>query len=494
MVIFGGTGDLTHRKLIPAIYNLLYENMLPENFAIVSVGRRELSHEEYRNTIYESIKKFSRFKIEEEMWNKIKNRIYYCKFNFDNNEGYIKLHDFLDSLDHKYNTNGNRMYYLAVAPEYFEVIVDKLHSNGMAMNGKGWQRIVIEKPFGRDLKSARYLNKKITDVFTEDNTYRIDHYLGKEMIQNLMIIRFANSIFEPLWNNKYIDNIQITSNEVVGVETRGGYYEKSGALRDMVQNHMFQLMSLIAMEPPSSLDTERIRDEKVKVLQSIEPLEDEYIRENVVRGQYGRGVVEGKTIIGYREENNVDRDSNVETFVALKVHIQNFRWSGVPFYIRSGKRMKSKSTEIVIQFKQLDNILYFKEHKDLQPNLLTIKVEPMQGIVFQINGKEPGSLNNILPVKMDFCQNCEFESNTPEAYERLLQDVMKGESTLFTRWDEVEYSWKFVDKILEFWKKEELAFPNYKPGSYGPEEAQRLLERDNRKWWNTDSSISCFKR
>ncbi|MCT8977405.1 glucose-6-phosphate dehydrogenase [Clostridium sp. CX1] len=494
MTIFGGTGDLAHRKLMPAIYNLLHENMLPENFAVVAVGRRDLSHEEYRDSIYQSIQKFSRLKIDNDLWSILRNKIYYSKFSFDDNLGYSKLNEFLKALDKEYHTNGNRMYYLAVAPEYFEVIVDKLNNHNMVDTREGFKRVVIEKPFGRDLKSAQYLNKKITEVFSENNTYRIDHYLGKEMIQNIMIIRFANSIFEPIWNNKYIDNIQITAIETVGVENRGGYYEKAGALRDMVQNHMLQLLTLTAMEPPPSLKTEHIRDEKVKVLQSLEKLTPEFIKSNVVRGQYGAGSIEGKVVPAYRNEANVSPESKVETFAALKMHVQNFRWAGVPFYIRSGKRLDRKSTEITVQFKELPNILYFKENKELQPNLLSIKVNPMEGVVFQFNGKEPGSRNNILPLQMDFCQNCEFESNTPEAYERLLYDVMKGDPTLFTRWDEVEYSWKFVDSILEAWKSEENSFPNYEAGSNGPREAELLLSRDNRKWWNIESNSFCARK
>ncbi|MBC2580859.1 glucose-6-phosphate dehydrogenase [Clostridium sp. DJ247] len=491
MIMFGGTGDLVHRKLMPAIYNLLHDGMLPNNFAAVSVGRREISNEEYREQVRESIEKFSRLKIQDAVWNKIKDKIYYCQFNFRNDEGYSNLKEFLGNLDEKYETKGNRVYYLAVSPEYFEVIADKLHKHGLSENHYGWKRIVIEKPFGKDLQSAEYLNKKITEVFTEDNIYRIDHYLGKEMIQNIMIIRFTNAIFEPLWNNKYIDSIQITANEIVGVENRGGYYEKAGALKDMIQNHMLQLLTLTAMEPPSSISAESIRSEKIKVLQSLEKLTPEYIKENVVRGQYGSGNIYGKPVVGYREEKNVSSDSTVETFVALKMYIQNFRWAGVPFYIRSGKRMNEKSTEIIIQFKELPNILYSKESTTIKPNILAIKVNPLEGVVFQFNGKEPGTKSSILPVAMDFCQNCQIETNTPEAYERLLSDVMQGDQTLFTSWNEVEYSWKFVDSILEVWSKEKVNFPNYASGSHGPKESELLLSKDNREWINLSMNSEC---
>lgn len=475
MVIFGGTGDLTYRKLMPALYNLKYEGMLPGSFLVVSVGRRDKTDEEYRNEVFESIKKYSRLKINFDVWNKLRERIYYKKFDFTDDSGYINLNIFLKNMDIKYNTNGNRIYYLAVPPEYFSVIVEKIRIHCLTENSYSWKRVVIEKPFGRDLESAQYLNKKITDLFTEKNTYRIDHYLGKEMLQNIMVIRFANVFFEPVWNNKYIDNIQISSSETIGVENRGGYYEKAGALRDMVQNHMLQLLTLTAMEPPINLNTESVRDEKVKVLKSLEIFTPEIVRKNVVRGQY----------VGYRQEDRVSPVSNTETFIALKVHIENFRWAGVPFYIRTGKKMPEKSTAIIIQFKPLPGILYFKEYGNLNPDLLVIKIQPEEGVHLQFNAKIPGTGDVVIePVQMDFCQNCEIGSNSPEAYERLIYDVMRGDSTLFTRWDEVEYSWKFIDKIAEVWKNEIPDFPNYDPGTWGPKEADELLIRDSRRWWN----------
>jgi glucose-6-phosphate 1-dehydrogenase len=484
MVIFGGTGDLTHRKLMPAIYNLAYNKMLPENFYVISIGRRVFSDDEYRSKVREAVGKYTRFKFEDKVWDEIKNKIYYLDFEFEDNNGYVRLKDTLREFDVKYKTGGNRIYYLAVAPEYFGVIVERLKNNGMNSQKEGKKRIVIEKPFGRDLQSAEYLNEKITEAFNEEDIYRIDHYLGKEMIQNIMVLRFANVLFESLWNNRYIDNIQISSSETVGVENRGGYYESSGALKDMIQNHMFQLLSLVAMEPPVSLDTKSIRDEKVKVLRSIEEVNHEFVKHNMVRGQYGSGVIGNKELIGYREEERVSPESNIETFAAMKLYIQNYRWAGVPFYIRSGKRLSGKSTEIVIQFKSLRNVLYFKEFEDLQPNLLVIKVQPSEGVFFQFNGKKPGVGNKIIPVQMDFCQNCQFENNSPEAYERLLFEVMKGDSTLFTRWDEVEYSWRFVDTIAEVWRNSKTDFPNYKSGSWGPEASDELLRRDGRFWWN----------
>ena len=480
MVIFGGTGDLTHRKLIPALYNLLNEGILPDAFAVVSVGRRNKTSEEYREELKKSVQQYSRFSMEQEKWEVLAQKIHYYPLDFRQGEGYTSLDDYLKKMEKQYGTKGNRMYYLAVAPEYFEVIVDHLHAYEMTDSSEGWKRVVIEKPFGRDLQSARYLNKKITHAFTEQNTYRIDHYLGKEMLQNIMVIRFANAFFEPIWNNKFIDHIQISSSETLGVEERGGYYEKAGVLRDMIQNHMLQLLALTAMEPPVRLDTESIRDEKVKILKGLRKMSVEEIRSNVILGQYGSNG-EKK---GYRQENRISPTSDTETFMALKVQIENFRWGGVPFYIRTGKRLPKKSTEIIVQFKSIPEILYWKEFENLKPNLLVIRIQPMEGIFMQFNAKKPGTETQIVPVQMDFCQNCEIGSNSPEAYERLLYDVMKGDSTLFTRWDEVEYSWRFIDTIAKAWEREKPLFPNYDAGTWGPKEADELLQKDGRKWWD----------
>ncbi len=483
MVIFGGTGDLAHRKLLPAIYNLYSQKKLSHNFAVVAIGRRAKTSDEYREEVLDSLHAFLKFDVEKEVWNSIKNKIYYKEMDFSEGESYQGLNIDLMEIDDRHNTCGNRMYYMAVAPEFFGTIVDNLKINCMKSNYNAWNRVVIEKPFGRDLNSARLLNNKIVEVFKEENTYRIDHYLGKEMLQNIMVIRFANMLFEPLWNNKFIDHIQISSSETVGVGGRGNYYEKSGALRDMVQSHMLQLLSLIAMEPPNDLETKSIRDEKVKVLKSLGRSKIADINEVIVRGQYGGLVDDSDEILAYRNENKVSESSNTETFVALKVNIENFRWSGVPFYIRTGKRMKKKSTEIVIQFKSLHNILYFKE-KELLPNMLVIRVQPTEGVFFQFNAKEPGTQNNIIPVNMDFCQNCHIGINSPEAYERLLSDVIRGDATLFARWDEVEYSWRFVDQIFEAWEDTNPQFPNYKPWTWGPKESDDLLKKDNRSWIN----------
>jgi len=484
LVIFGGTGDLTHRKLMPALYNMLLDGLLPKHFCVVSIGRRDKTEEEYRNDVRNSIEKYSRNKVDEGKWAVLKEMIKYYRFDFRDLEGYKKLKAYLDELDKLCETNGNRIYYLAVAPEYFETIVQGLHLSEMTKSKDGWSRLVIEKPFGKDLATARQLNGKLLEVFDESSIYRIDHYLGKEMIQNIMVLRFCNSIFESIWNNKFIDNIQISLTEKLGVGTRGDYYEKSGAMRDMVQNHIMQILSLVAMEPPVNLNTNSIRTEKLKVIEAIEDITPEFLRDNVVFGQYGKGVIDGIPVAGYREEEKVPRDSNTETFVALKLHINNFRWAGTPFYIRTGKRLGIQSAEIVIQFKNLPNILYFKEGFIQEPNLLVIRIQPNVGVFFQFNTKDFSSHNNIVATKMDTSYASPSQGNTPEAYERLIYDILRGDSTLFSRWDEVEAAWKVADKIINYRSQSNIQFPNYDAGSMGPIKSFELLARDGRKWWN----------
>lgn len=479
LIIFGGTGDLTHRKLLPAFYNLGANGLLPDGFSFVAVGRRDKDSQIYRREAREAIEKHSRVPPEEDKWDVLKDKIHYCKFDFRSDAGYDKLQEILSNT-------GSRKYifYLAVGPNYFGTIVDKLEEHNLGeSDSTDWPRLVIEKPFGRNLETARELNEKISSVFTEERIYRIDHYLGKEMLQNILAIRFANTFFEPLWNNKYLDNIQIVSTEKKGVGLRGGYYDGTGALRDMMQNHMLQLLTLTAMEPPADLGSQSIRDEKVKILRRLTNYRPENIEDFAVRGQYGPGEVNGETIPGYRGVERVEPDSNTETFVALKLEIDNWRWSGVPFYIKTGKRLPRKTTKIVLEFKSRFHPDYRNQFKDLNPDLLVIRIQPQEGVFLQFNAKEPGTGNNIIPVNMDFCQNCRIENNSPEAYERLLQEVIAGDQTLFTRWDEVEYSWKFIDRISRVWEREEPVFPNYQAGSRGPEAADRLLERDDRKWW-----------
>lgn len=485
-VIFGGTGDLTKRKLIPAIFSLMYEEKLPKNFTIVSIGRRDKTNDQYREEMYEFAKKFSRFSINKRLWEKFSKRIFYKNFDFtSNNEGYKELDSFLEIMDTKYSTGGKRLYYLAVAPEFFEGIIRNLKNNGMVLKETGWQRIMIEKPFGSSLETARILNDNILKLIPEEDIFRIDHYLGKEMIQNILAIRFGNSLFEPLWNANYIDNIQITSKELLGVENRGEYYENAGILKDMLQNHLLQMLTMIAMEPPVNFQPESIRDEKVKVLRSLRHFTAETCKENIVRGQYGSGVVNSIKEVGYRDEDRVSKESNTDTFIALKTYIDNFRWGGVPIYIRAGKRMDTKSTEVVIQFKKLPGINYYKEFNEIGHNLLVLKIQPEEGFFFQINAKKPGSEFKMEKVQLDYCQSCKYLNDSPEAYERLLLEAIRNNSSLFTRWDELEYSWEFIESIEKGFENSISNYPNYLAGTSGPEEAIHLIEQDGRQWWNT---------
>lgn len=484
LVIFGGTGDLTHRKLMPALYNLVLDQLLPENFTVVSVGRRDKSEEEYKKDIYESVKKHSRNKIDATIWNRLQEMIHYYQFDFTNLEGFAGLREYLDKLDKVNETVGNRVFYLAVAPEYFETIVQGLQASQLAVKPGAWSRLVIEKPFGKDLGTARKLNQRIIEVFQEKDIYRIDHYLGKEMIQNIMVLRFTNSIFESIWNNKFIDNIQISLTEKLGVGTRGGYYEHSGAMRDMIQNHIIQILSLVAMEPPINLKTDSIRTEKLKVLEAMEDITPEFLRNNVVFGQYGPGFIDGNPVAGYREELNVPRNSGTETFVALKLHINNFRWAGTPFYIRTGKRLGKGSAEIVVQFKDLPNILYFQDKEIQEPNLLVLRIQPNVGVFFQFNTKDFTTHQGIVPTQMDTSSYRPTQGNTPEAYERLIYDILRGDATLFSRWDEVEAAWSVADKLIQYREQKKHIFPNYDAGSMGPVRAFELLARDGRKWWH----------
>lgn len=484
LVIFGGTGDLTHRKLMPALYNMLLDGLVPENFRVVSIGRRDKTEEEYKKEIRASVEKHSRNKVDESIWSRLNDMITYYRFDFREYDGYPMLKKYLEEIDEKANTKGNRIYYLAVAPEYFETIVHGLHIADMVRKEGSWSRLVIEKPFGKDLKTARQLNQKLLEVFDEKRIYRIDHYLGKEMIQNIMVLRFSNSIFEAIWNNKFIDNIQISLTEKLGVGSRGNYYENSGAMRDMVQNHIMQILSLVAMEPPVNLKTDSIRTEKLKVIEAIEDITPEFLRENVIFGQYGKGVIDGNPVEGYREEENIPKDSNTETFVAMKLHINNFRWAGTPFYIRTGKRLGTYGAEIVIQFKDLPNILYFKDSNIQEPNLLVIRIQPNVGVFFQFNTKDFNTHHDIVPTKMDTSYVNPTQGNTPEAYERLIYDILRGDSTLFSRWDEVEAAWTIADKLIRYREQGNVKFPNYDAGSMGPIRAFELLAKDGRKWWN----------
>jgi len=482
--LFGATGDLARRKLFPALFSLYKEGKLADDFAVVGLARRPRTNEEFREDVAESIAEFCRYKADDaELWAKFAEHFVYMSLDINNIEGFRELGRLTVGLDEKFGIPGNRLFYLALAPELFGPVSFNMRDGGL-LETKGWTRLVIEKPFGYDLESARKLNEQLSQVFKEQEIYRIDHYLGKEMVQNIEVLRFANAFFEPLWNNKHIANVQITLSETVGVEERGGYYDKSGALRDMAQNHMLQMLAMIAMEPPSRLHPEDIRDEKVKALRSLRPYAtSDEVAKHVIRGQYTEGSLKGQQLLGYRQEDSVGEESSTETYFAARVFVDNFRWAGVPFYIRTGKRLPVKTTEVVIEFKNVpDNVLFARRH-DLSPNLLVIRVNPMEGIYIKINAKQPGSDNVVQPVSMEFCQSCLIGLNTPEAYERLIYDAARGESTYFTRWDEVAQAWSFVDHIAAAWREENSELHTYPAGTWGPERTDELLAEDGFHWW-----------
>ena len=480
LIVFGSTGDLNYRKLIPAVYNLYIQNLLPKDFYIICIGRRDFSQDAYKENVKNSIQNFAKNTYNEETWEKFCSIFQYLKLDFVKDDTYMDLQNLISHMCESKKIKENILYYMAVSPEYFPLIIDRLNKNNLVNKDKGMKRIIIEKPFGENLESARELNNKISSIFTEKEIYRIDHYLGKEMIQNIMAIRFANPILEGVWNNRYIDNIQITSNESLGVLSRGKYYEKSGALKDMFQNHMLQLLTLIAMEPPVSIDTESIRDEKVKVLKAITEVDKDFVIKNVIRAQYDRD--EKNTMKAYVDEDDVSKDSKVETFVAVKCFINNYRWAGVPFYVRTGKRLNKKIAEVVIEFKDAPYVLYNKDN-NIQPNLLVIRIHPEERIFLKLNVKKQGNENEIVPIQMDFCQSCQSVISA-EAYEKLIYDAIKGESTLFTRWDETEFSWKFVERILNMWKDYDVPLYKYNSLTEGPKEMNNFLHKENMKWWD----------
>jgi glucose-6-phosphate 1-dehydrogenase len=483
LVIFGATGDLTHRKLIPALYNLAAEGALPPTITIVGFARREKTSEQFRTELEATTRKFSRTPVNDDLWKSFASSVVYHQSPFDDAEGYQTLAAEMEKADLKRGTGGNRLYYLAVAPDQFPVILRHLRESGLSTAAPGsWARVIVEKPFGKDLKTAQALNGLVSEVFPERDTYRIDHYLGKETAQNIMVMRFANSIFESLWDSSHISHVQITAVEPLGVEGRAGYYDTSGAMRDMVQNHLLQLLTLTAMEPPTSLSADAIRDEKVKVLRSLRPLAGKDVFDHVVRGQYMPGLINGQPVSGYREADGVPKDSATETYVALQVYIDNWRWAGVPFFIRTAKRMPKGGTEIAITFKSVPRVLFNQSGHGVDENVLVIRIQPDEGVSLRMSAKMPGSSLRIEPVKMDFHYGTSFGKATPEAYERLLLDAMSGDATLFARRDEVEEAWAFVDGIEEAWKTrtDDLAF--YDAGSWGPAAADELAARHGVTW------------
>ena len=488
MVIFGASGDLTKRKLIPALYNLAKENLLSKEFALVGFARSELSSEQFRDQISQEIAEFATTKIDPDLWHWFSRRIYYLPGDVENPQGYQKLRDLLAQIDKEHGTRGNYFFYLSTAPNFFATIVKQLGAASLVGEDQGWRRVIIEKPFGHDYDSARSLNKEIRQVLDEKQIYRIDHYLGKETVQNILVFRFANGIFEPIWNRRYIDHVEITVAETVGVETRGGYYDKAGTLRDMVPNHIFQLISLTAMEPPISFDPDVVRDEQAKILKALSPMTDEEVLTRTVRGQYGEGVVGNERVPAYRSEPMVPPDSRTETFVAMKLFIDNWRWADVPFYLRTGKRLPKRTTQIVIQFKRAPFVLFRKTTVDrLESNRLVLHLQPDEGISLRFGAKLPGPIVQIGGVDMNFNYTDYFKATPQTGYERLLYDCMLGDATLFQRSDMVETAWHVVAPILDVWDAlPPRRFPNYPAGTWGPPESDELLAKDNRHWSNTN--------
>jgi glucose-6-phosphate 1-dehydrogenase len=479
LVIFGATGDLAHRKLLPALYNLAHEGQLPERFEMIGVGRRDQVHEEFRDAALDSIKHYSRRGADAKVLEGLLNDMRYIQGSFDEDRVYEELGRTLVEFDDQAGRTLDRVFYLSTAPEFFPLIAGKLGAAGLNAVENASTRIVIEKPFGYDLASARKLNAELLEVFDEPQIFRIDHYLGKETVQNLMALRFANVLFEPVWNRNYIDHVQITAAEDIGIGGRAGYYEGAGALRDLVQNHMLQLLALLTMEPPTAFDADRLRDEKLKVLEAIVPPEVDQVASMALRAQYGPGTVGGVRVPGYREEPGVAPDSRTPTYAALRLHVSNWRWAGVPFYLRTGKRLARKLTEIAVILRPVPHVAFQSSGSvGIQANQIVFQLQPDEGVSVSIGAKIPGTRMRIRPVNMEFRYGTSFLSESPEAYERLILDAMRGDATLFTRNDEIEALWGIIDPILNAWDADTTsAIPQYESGSAGPVQANELLEK-----------------
>jgi glucose-6-phosphate 1-dehydrogenase len=490
MLIFGAAGDLTRRKLIPALYNLAKNQLLSREFAVVGVARSQMSTDDFRKKTSDEIKQFATDTVEPDIWEWFIRRLYYINGDFNDQNLYPRIKDLLGKVDKDHSTHGNHLYYMATAANYFGSVVEQLAAVGLLEhNGQHWRRIIIEKPFGHDLESARALNRELLRVADEKQIYRIDHYLGKETVQNILAFRFANGIFEPIWNRRYIDHIQISVAETVGVEQRGGYYDQAGALRDMVPNHIMQLISLTAMEPPVSFRADAVRDEQAKILHAIQPLSSEEVLSKTVRGQYGPGIVKAERVPGYRDEPGVPPDSRTETFVAMKLLIDNWRWADVPFYLRTGKRLAGRSTTVVIQFRRAPFVLFRDTPVDnLMPNQLVLHIQPEEGISLRFAAKVPGPAMRLGAVDMNFEYADYFGTQPSTGYERLLHDCMIGDATLFQRADMVEAGWCVVSPALDIWKAlPPRNFPNYAAGTWGAREAEDLLQREGRHWRNFET-------
>jgi glucose-6-phosphate 1-dehydrogenase len=477
LVIFGGTGDLAQRKLLPAIYNLAHEGALPERFNLIAIARSDSSHDDYRTMARESIEQHSRREPDEQVLDKLLQQVHYFPGSFDDDSVFDRVKEALDKADEEVGQPFNRVFYLSTAPSFFAQIVGKLGEHGLDTHEDADVRVVIEKPFGTRLSEAQELNRDVLSVLDESQVYRIDHYLGKETVQNVLAFRFANGMFEPIWNRNYIDYVQITAAEDIGIGRRAGYYDSAGALRDLVQNHMLQLLSLLCMEPPVTFDADEVRDEKVKVLHAVEPP----AAEHVVRGRYTAGMAEGKDAVGYLEEEGVPEDSSTETYVALRLEVDNWRWAGVPIYLRTGKRLARKVTEIAVTLKPVPHLAFQQDGSvGVQPNQLILTVQPNEGVSLSLGAKIPGTRMRIRPVNMEFLYGTSFLSQSPEAYERLIMDAMRGDPTLFTRDDEVEAQWRIIDPILARWEEDGGELADYEAGSQGPEEAASILASGHR--------------
>lgn len=486
VIIFGASGDLTRRKLVPAWLELCQHHLLPAGFSVVGVARHPQSHDQFREAMNQAARAFSDEPVDPECWKTFSEGLFYLQGDADNPKTFSDLSTFLDKIEKERNIPGNRLFYLAVSPELYPIIVEQLGRFGLSKpkSEKTWTRIIIEKPFGHDLASARALNEKVSTYFKEDQIYRIDHYLGKETVQNILVFRFANSIFEPIWNHNYIDNIQITSSETMGIENRGAYYDRAGALRDMVQNHMLQLVCTTAMEPPASFTARAVRDEKAKVLEAVRPIHVAEASKFTVRGQYAEGYVEGESAQGYRKEKNVDPNSRTETYVALKLFIDNWRWANVPFYLRSGKRLPKRLTEIAIQFKRTPHLVFARTPQDqVLSNLLVLGIQPDECIDIQFEAKVPGPTIRLRSVDMKFKYETSFAAKSEGAYERLLLDSLLGDATLFARADWIELAWSILTPVLLGWAVDtQEPIPSYPAGTWGPREADAFLARDGRRW------------